>query len=70
MMLTPLGRALIAHRAMPAHPRCKLPACDPGCCRHCAAYLDIARRHTAARQILAGTTAPHTRLDIREGTAT
>ena len=38
--------------------------------RACREYLDIAAEFTEARQIHAGTIAPHIRLDIREGTAT
>ena len=61
MMLTPLGRALIAHRA--SCPRCARK-------RYCGRYVTIARDMTATRTIYAGSTAPHTILDIRESTAT
>ena len=45
MMLTPLGRALIAHRA-------SCPRCDRQ--HSCWRYLDIVRTHTATRTIYAG----------------
>ena len=56
-----LGQMLRWHRA-------HCPACT-----HiwaCGEYIDIVNEFTVPRQIHAGTTAPHTRLDIREGTAT
>ena len=61
MMLTPLGRALIAHRA--ECPRCTLR-------RYCGRYVAIARDMTATRTIYAGSVAPHTVLSVREDTAT
>ena len=36
----------------------------------CPEYLEICQEFTEARQIHAGTTAPHTILSVREGTAT
>jgi len=53
-MKTALGRALADHRAR-----------HPGC-QGCGEYLAIARAHTEARQIRAGSTAPRIVLSVRE----
>lgn len=52
-----LGRALTGHR----------DTC-PHCTRQraCSKYLQIARDHTEQRRIWTGSTAPSTRLDVRE----
>lgn len=57
-MTTALGQALAGHREQ-----------HPGC-QGCGEYLAIARQHTAARQIRAGTVAPHVILSVRERPAT